>query len=787
MPDMPTSSRAGQTEPAPGRSRAVAEQELAVLHEDAGADWSWDDERGAPAVQEAGHLPAARPGAEGSGAERSAADRPSAARTTTVRPSTTGSIGLLLAGRYRLDERRGRDNDSSAWDGHDTQLERRVLIRVVSGRAVPSALEGARVAAAHHAPGLTRILDTGSARATDGTVLGWVVEERPPGDRLDDLVRDVPLDAARSRAVVGQAARALAEAARAGCHHRALTPASLYVSGGSGVVSGLVVAAAAAGLEPTSEEDAVAEDGRGLASLLYAALTGLWPHDSAGPAGAQPRADAAALPLHVLLPDVPSDLDALVTAALSGSVADGPTPQTLADRLLGESGPRDRAATADASAREPTAETTDDVREISVPETEQLRAGRRHPPAPASRGPVLADSADPTVAGSADLTHAGSPRPGVAEPATSVTASDGGQPRRGSRRAAREARTATEHHERRPAVTPAPGASATRSETSAAGTRAPGARLREGVGSLGVAAGAAAGTALIRSRRAVRTALASSPPSGTSSGAPAGSASSRTDDAGARGGETGAPSRAQPEQPGAEETSGVPLIEEIATKEVRRGPSHLRGTTAAVALAVVAVLLVVVGIVALRQVPTLQSLSDAVLGRNQTTTAPAPATPGGDAAQDDAPPAPPPADAAQAPVITGVRALDPQGDGSENDGRAGDVVDGDPSTSWKTENYANAELGGLKDGVGVVLDLETEAAVSEVDLTVAGSGGEVEVRTSPSGSFEGSSVIARGVAGGATTLEVDPPVRTSHVIIWFTELPSAADSFTADLSQVDVR
>lgn len=752
-----------------------------MLHEDAGTH--------RPGGQEHGGRAAGTPSTAGSGA----------VRTSTVRPSTTGSIGLLLAGRYRLDERRGRDGDSSAWDGHDTQLERRVLVRVVSGRSVPPALEGARVAAAHHAPGLTRILDTGSARATDGTVLGWVVEERPPGDRLDDLVREAPLDAARSRAVVGQAAMALAEAARAGCHHRLLTPASLYVSGGSAVVSGLVVAAAAASLQPAPEDVALAEDGRGLASLLYAALTGFWPHDSAGPAGAQPRSEGAAAPLHVLLPDVPRDLDALVGAALSGSGAHGPTPQTLADSLLGGGGPRARASVASAFAEGAERETTDGPVAISLPETQQVPSQARHSPSPAAADPGAAGGDPLTGSGSAALTGPADPVPS-ASAATASTASTavtatggGGHARRGSRRAAREARASLEAQGQelsRPATaTPGPRSgrqrqpsSETVAENPQESPREPGGRLRGGVGSLGVAAGAAAGTALTRSRRAVRSAVASSPPPSASAPAPGDESSeaggSRVAGAGAVPAATGA------ERNGAEEVHGLPLIEEIARDDARRGPSHLRGATAAIALTLVAVLLVVIGIVAFRQVPTLQSLSDAVLGGDQRIAEPAPGSTSDEAGPDSEPEG---SGAVAAPVVSGVRALDPQGDGSENDDQAGNAADGDPSTSWTSENYTTAALGNLKDGVGVVIDLETAAAVEEVDLEVAGVGGEVEIRTSPDGAFEGSTVIAQGPAGGATTLTVDPPTTTSHVIVWFTRLPSAAGGFTADLSEVTLR
>ena len=46
--------------------------------------------------------------------------------------------------------------------------------------------------------------------------------------------------------------------------------------------------------------------------------------------------------------------------------------------------------------------------------------------------------------------------------------------------------------------------------------------------------------------------------------------------------------------------------------------------------------------------------------------------------------------------------FDPLGDDSENPGEVGNVIDGDPSTTWTTSTYYNnPALGGLKAGVGV--------------------------------------------------------------------------------------
>ncbi len=779
MPEIPTSPSGSRTRPA--RAGAESDQELVVEHEDTargGTPGSTTDV----------------PGAE-SGVREPGVREPGGPRTRTVRPSTTGSTGLLLAGRYRLEERRDRDGDSSLWDAHDTQLERAVIVRVVSGRAVPASLEGARLAASHPAPGLTRVLDTGSARATDGTMLAWIVEEHPAGERLDDLVRAAPLDTARARSVVGQVSLVLADAARGGLHHRRLTPSSVYVSGRQVVVSGLVVAAAAAGAPPADAASALAEDGRALVALLYTALTGRWPGDEDLDASGTPQPLA---PLRDLAPDVPDGLDALVTSVLTGSGRDRVTPHALEEILLG-GGDRDAGGAATGDAPEDAGSTR--PAHVVLPDTAQLPAQGGPAPQSTSLGlddpsgdPEPADAqpadAQPVGTGSADARPLDGAAVGGAAVAAgtgdaAVAASTGADAdhgsARGARRAAREARASREPSGVEPdrsapdgpddPAVDGPSDDATTGAAPLGGARR--GRRAALTGAAG-AAGAAAGTALTRSRDVVRAAVARPP---THRGSAATSRRASNADAPAGG---DAENRPTDRSVGSGSTGSLPLVETIPGGRRGGGPSHLRGPVVIGALAVVAVAVLLAAVLAFRQVPSLQSIREAVLGDDATIASTIPSSPdegSGDGTGPNTSPV----------VVASVSALDPQGDGSENGEAAGNVIDGDPATSWMSETYASAALGNLKDGVGLDLELESEATVSEVEITVEGTGGEVEVRTSPDGSFGDSSTVATSSLDGATTIAVDPAVTTSHVVLWFTELPSTDDGFRIDASDVTLR
>jgi hypothetical protein len=152
------------------------------------------------------------------------------------------------------------------------------------------------------------------------------------------------------------------------------------------------------------------------------------------------------------------------------------------------------------------------------------------------------------------------------------------------------------------------------------------------------------------------------------------------------------------------------------------------------------------------------------------------------------PPPPPPPDAPTLVSPAGVQALDPQGDGEENDQDAPRAIDGDPASSWQTSRYNSQDFGRLKTGLGLVFDLGAPADVGAVTITAPGAGGSYEVRVAAGPSFDGSTVIATGQTGDApVVLEPETPVTTQFVVVWFTALPQIDGEFRAAVSEVQVQ
>jgi len=132
-----------------------------------------------------------------------------------------------------------------------------------------------------------------------------------------------------------------------------------------------------------------------------------------------------------------------------------------------------------------------------------------------------------------------------------------------------------------------------------------------------------------------------------------------------------------------------------------------------------------------------------------------------------------------------VRIIDPQGSRSELQ-NVGNVVDGNPNTVWKTDHYNNtANFGGLKDGMGILVDLGSAKNVAsvKVDFTAPGATVELKVGTQdfPS-SKDGDGQLVSSyqtigtpkAAGSVVVLNSDGQPH-QYVLIWISKLPPSVD------------
>ncbi|MFZ0529548.1 MAG: serine/threonine protein kinase, partial [Propionicimonas sp.] len=127
------------------------------------------------------------------------------------------------------------------------------------------------------------------------------------------------------------------------------------------------------------------------------------------------------------------------------------------------------------------------------------------------------------------------------------------------------------------------------------------------------------------------------------------------------------------------------------------------------------------------------------------------------------------------------------GSGAENPKQAKRAIDGDPETAWTTERYRKlAAFGGLKPGVGLVLDLGASHTLSSVALEVTGAGTALELRvpaeaddSAPMKSqAQWTAVAGVADAAGKVTLDLTGPApRTRYLLVYLTSLPPVGNGF----------
>jgi serine/threonine kinase PknH len=136
--------------------------------------------------------------------------------------------------------------------------------------------------------------------------------------------------------------------------------------------------------------------------------------------------------------------------------------------------------------------------------------------------------------------------------------------------------------------------------------------------------------------------------------------------------------------------------------------------------------------------------------------------------------------------------LDPQGDPpEENPDLAGQAVDGDPATTWRTSTY-NDQLGpppGLKTGVGLYVDLGESREVAAIDLTVVGAPTDVTyflTDQQPTGVADLTPLEEVTLDGERLRTRLDEPATGRYLVVWLTSLPAVSDGFRAEIAEVVV-
>ena len=130
--------------------------------------------------------------------------------------------------------------------------------------------------------------------------------------------------------------------------------------------------------------------------------------------------------------------------------------------------------------------------------------------------------------------------------------------------------------------------------------------------------------------------------------------------------------------------------------------------------------------------------------------------------------------------ITKAKALDPQGDGKENNAAAKNVLK--KKGEWTSDRYNTPKFGELKTGLGLELKLEGEQKLTKVILDSKAKGGSYEIRVGDDP--EDAKTIGTGEFGKKTEIEFDNPTTTDSFYVWITELPTYKGNSRAAFSHI---
>jgi serine/threonine-protein kinase len=132
----------------------------------------------------------------------------------------------------------------------------------------------------------------------------------------------------------------------------------------------------------------------------------------------------------------------------------------------------------------------------------------------------------------------------------------------------------------------------------------------------------------------------------------------------------------------------------------------------------------------------------------------------------------------------------PPGDGSEHDEALDLATDGDPATFWTTEGYTTPDLGGAKDGVGIVFDVGNPREFGSMVLHTDSPGFafSVHIGEAPD-AFDLDAPLS---SGGETSFSAEDgmelafePTRTRYLMLWITELVQA-DNYRAHVNEIEI-
>jgi hypothetical protein len=126
--------------------------------------------------------------------------------------------------------------------------------------------------------------------------------------------------------------------------------------------------------------------------------------------------------------------------------------------------------------------------------------------------------------------------------------------------------------------------------------------------------------------------------------------------------------------------------------------------------------------------------------------------------------------------------------GSDNPGKAKLVIDGDPSTLWKTSTYQQ-QFPLYKPGIGLMAKFGQPVKLAQVAINSPSPGTVVEIHTSdtadPSDLSTTQTIGTATLVNGQTIINVNQSQPSQYILVWITQLaPTDSGSFQSSIGEI---
>ncbi|MEV2222784.1 murein biosynthesis integral membrane protein MurJ [Nocardia vinacea] len=135
--------------------------------------------------------------------------------------------------------------------------------------------------------------------------------------------------------------------------------------------------------------------------------------------------------------------------------------------------------------------------------------------------------------------------------------------------------------------------------------------------------------------------------------------------------------------------------------------------------------------------------------------------------------------------VTSVSVFSPEGT-PDNVSGTGAVLDHDPGTVWRTDQYFQ-QFPALKKGVGLLATLPSPAKLTSVSIESPSAGTSVEIRTSPTASptLDQTQLIGSArLENGITEIPVRGDQAARYVLVWITGLGNSGGQFQTSIADL---